>query len=558
MTTKPTFNPFSGKFDYVSNLSDYQTLVDTPVAGDLASVDTNGQVVDSGYKVNDAGTATTDILSASQVLSRISNLPVGVGTGISLYLTATTAGVGSYDLMTKTPDTATEVIETAICTGGGAGTYGTPVLIDGYLASQAIASTTLNAGGWTFNLYGSVSSSTSLSAFQVDVYKYSALAVETLLFSVTSGEINGTAAVLTSVETIQPAFTVATTDKLLFKIYAKTQGTGTRTISLYHSGTEHYSHTHTPIVQSHNDLIGLQGGASTEYYHLTSAERTKATQNASTTLTGLLSSTDWNTFNSKVSASSISDTSITSKLLTNFVSGAGAVAPTDSILQAIQKLNGNIAAAGGGGGTTTTISYQASSSSFPTSPSVGDELLVTSDGTSLGGLKENWVYTTSGWYQLSGASPVSGSIIDKTIADSDLITTVGRYIVPSSGTSNLFVGQENKYADYDGTTFTFESPVNNDRVLIVSGSATGQTWLYSSSVWAQVVSSALSTYNWTLASSYAATNIVVYKNTLYQANGAIPANTAFAEGTTGATWKLIGAYNAPQFNPAILLFGAFA
>lgn len=41
---------------------------------------------------------------------------------------------------------------------------------------------------------------------------------------------------------------------------------------------------------------------------------------------------------------SISNTTVTGKLLTGYVSGAGVVASTDSILQAIQKLNGNIGA----------------------------------------------------------------------------------------------------------------------------------------------------------------------------------------------------------------------
>jgi hypothetical protein len=50
---------------------------------------------------------------------------------------------------------------------------------------------------------------------------------------------------------------------------------------------------------SHNDLAGLQGGAATEYFHLTSTQHSLATQNASTTLTGLLTNTDWNTFNAK-------------------------------------------------------------------------------------------------------------------------------------------------------------------------------------------------------------------------------------------------------------------
>jgi len=46
----------------------------------------------------------------------------------------------------------------------------------------------------------------------------------------------------------------------------------------------------------------------------------------------------------KLDSSSFTDAAVTSKLLTGYVSGAGVVAATDSILQAIQKLNGNVAA----------------------------------------------------------------------------------------------------------------------------------------------------------------------------------------------------------------------
>lgn len=53
---------------------------------------------------------------------------------------------------------------------------------------------------------------------------------------------------------------------------------------------------------THGNLSGLQGGAPSEYYHLTATEHTNATQNATTSLTGLLSSTDWNTFNNKQDA----------------------------------------------------------------------------------------------------------------------------------------------------------------------------------------------------------------------------------------------------------------
>ncbi len=61
----------------------------------------------------------------------------------------------------------------------------------------------------------------------------------------------------------------------------------------------------------------------------------------STTVTGVLKGNSG-------SIVPIVDSDITSRLLTGYVSGAGTVSPSDSILSAIQKLNGNIAAIVGG------------------------------------------------------------------------------------------------------------------------------------------------------------------------------------------------------------------
>lgn len=52
----------------------------------------------------------------------------------------------------------------------------------------------------------------------------------------------------------------------------------------------------------------------------------------------------------KLDSSSFTDAAVTSKLITGFVSGAGSVTATDTILQAINKLNGNIAAITPGSG----------------------------------------------------------------------------------------------------------------------------------------------------------------------------------------------------------------
>ena len=68
---------------------------------------------------------------------------------------------------------------------------------------------------------------------------------------------------------------------------------------------------------THNNTTGKQGGTSDQYYHLTTAQHTIATQEASTSLSGYLSSTDWNTFNSKAPTTSPTfATSITGSYLT--------------------------------------------------------------------------------------------------------------------------------------------------------------------------------------------------------------------------------------------------
>lgn len=61
---------------------------------------------------------------------------------------------------------------------------------------------------------------------------------------------------------------------------------------------------HLPLsgITDHNGLSNLQGGTTDEYYHLTATEHTTATQTASASQNGLLSSVDWSLFNSKQDA----------------------------------------------------------------------------------------------------------------------------------------------------------------------------------------------------------------------------------------------------------------
>ena len=67
--------------------------------------------------------------------------------------------------------------------------------------------------------------------------------------------------------------------------------------------------------RNHNDLQTFQGGTTGEEYHLTQDEHTLATQYSSSTQGGLLSLTDWNTFNGKLSAFSTQESSTYNEFL---------------------------------------------------------------------------------------------------------------------------------------------------------------------------------------------------------------------------------------------------
>jgi hypothetical protein len=84
----------------------------------------------------------------------------------------------------------------------------------------------------------------------------------------------------------------------------------------------------TQGISVHNELSSLQGGTTGEYYHLTSAQHVLATQLASGSQNGLLSSTDWSTFNGKVPTGAITTsglTQATSRLLGRATAGTGAI-----------------------------------------------------------------------------------------------------------------------------------------------------------------------------------------------------------------------------------------
>jgi hypothetical protein len=121
------------------------------------------------------------------------------------------------------------------------------------------------------------------------------------------------------------------------------------------------------------------------------------------------------------------------------------------------------------------------------------------------------------------------------------VITVGTTAITWTQSANAWTGNGNKIATWTGSDWSYYTPVLNDQTSVLSGTNAGNVYLYSGSAWIlQTVNTGIPIYAWSLASSYTAGTVVIYNGSFYQANSAIPANTAFVAGTTGATWKPVG------------------
>jgi hypothetical protein len=147
----------------------------------------------------------------------------------------------------------------------------------------------------------------------------------------------------------------------------------------------------------------------------------------------------------------------------------------------------------------------------------------------------------------SNANVPTGSILDDTLTDPSTITVAGRYIVPASGNSGVFVGEANQYASYNGSSWTFTAPNTNDKVLITTGSNAGNIYVYNGSVWTQYGSTAGSTTNNAVLElvetgtasgvSVAANGNYIFNSVRYNNSSNISANTS-----TGVITLMPGVY----------------
>lgn len=245
------------------------------------NVDNNANIETSKIKQTTITPATTtpasndtqDILNnkftgnINELKVRFDNLPIGASSGDTLFLTNTNSSITGYKELSKTPSTSPQVAITTTANNN-------EVLAASFVNPIQIGKTKLDAGIWQTNLFAYADHSTSCR-ITARFYKRNILNAETLLFEVISPRIISVDPVnpdVLSLETPQQEYIVNTTDLVVVKFFVSTTRTSNTNITFYHSGSNFFSHIHTPLVPLHNDLKGLQGGTTGEYNHLTNSQ----------------------------------------------------------------------------------------------------------------------------------------------------------------------------------------------------------------------------------------------------------------------------------------------
>jgi hypothetical protein len=287
------------------------------------------------------------------------------------------------------------------------------------------------------------------------------------LFGITTPEITSISPNYTvfDVVTTQPSTVVTAATKM--GILGFVTSDATRTISLTYNGEDRNTHVNTPLANLHNDLAGLQGGVATEYFHSTSAEYTgtgtgvfvRETSPAlvtpdlgtpsalvGTNITGTATAftasnvtTNANLTGEATSvgnAATLTNSAVIGKVLTGYTSGAGTVAATDTILQAIQKLNGNTAAVPGTVTSVSVVSNNGFAGTVATATSTPAITLTTTVTGMLKGSSVSGIVSagTSGTDYSDGTSLLATGILKSTTTTGALTIAVAAtdYVAPSA------------------------------------------------------------------------------------------------------------------------------
>ena len=301
VTNTIAMDPISGTIKITSYDDDTSiTAPILPVSPEDVAVK---QYVDDGLAVkfdDPAGTVSQYIRGDGS----LANFPStgGGGSSVSYYLNGGTASdIATYYQMSKIAVVGTNADFTA--------STGSTVLIAKFMTDAGDPSLlNIPAGNWNLELYFSASSNGGSPSFYVELYKYNGVS-STLIASnsATPEQITGGTSIdLYFTALAIPSTTLASTDRLEIRVYVTRSG---RNITLHTQD----SHLCQIITNFSSGLLSLNGLVSQNQFFATgttgtdfniSSSGSTHTFNipvSSATNTGLLSSTNWTTFNNKLS-----------------------------------------------------------------------------------------------------------------------------------------------------------------------------------------------------------------------------------------------------------------
>jgi hypothetical protein len=296
----------------------------------LTTNSNNISTINSTLSNNGITNSTNVISSIDQLQTQINNLPnSGVGSGTTYYFTsATNTNNNQYLTISKTsPNGTNQILQQTINNTNG------NVLLGQFMSDSALNLTSIPNGIWDFNFYANDSANAGVSTIYIEGWSYDSGALGTKLFTINGGDINSLNVIPYNLSSTENLFNITLTTYLVIRIYCNTTNTNNTTIYLDYNSSTNYSHFHIPIVinPNHNDTLNIQGGQANQYYHLTQAQynnydisssltgllnnKQNTLSNANSTTSGILTSTDWNTFNNKAPTTTANTT--TTGLLTS-------------------------------------------------------------------------------------------------------------------------------------------------------------------------------------------------------------------------------------------------
>lgn len=415
------------------------------------------------------------------------------GSGTQFYFTDQDVNV-TEKILSKAPDTLAQVTYSAIVNNS-------QVIIKTYESSLTFGRDRINAGTWEFAVWAKESPiSLGKTSLVFEVIERTDLLNENLLFSLESENINSLDNRKISAESNQQQILVSATSKLVVNVYGKTVATNNTTVYFTHSGSDMASSFIAPLTLEHNQLDGIQGGSLSERYHFTQAQHALATQNANALQGGLLTQTDWNTFNDKAVDALVvhlagTETITGAKTLSGDTTMSSLTADTRLELDALKKV-------------VSVVKKTADNQDFETVPAT---------------------------FKKPSRTPSVG--VSNNAIRADAIMPIdskkqNRIISVASESAMLALGDDepNNILIDIGNTRVYRTDEQTTYLLTALPASSVGNWLRESGM-----------PQWVSTTAYLASNIIIKQNdNLYRSKSAVPINQSPSADTTEVYWELLG------------------